>query len=361
MLGLLKRRKQDWNAEVKPSGQLVSVKAGDNLLKSALEAGLHWPHDCRVGSCGTCKCTLKEGKVKELSDFAYVLSLEELQSGMILACQAALKSDVVIEVELLEETDQSVSITSHKGAIHSVTPLTHDVVELVIKADEDFPRSAVAGQYAEVAVAGIAKPRSYSFARAPVNESDREVTFFVRLVPGGEFTEWLFAQDRTGEPVEVTGPYGAFWLRPGDTGIVCVAGGSGMAPVKALLESAINEGVDREVLFLFGARTQKDLYCLDVMEQMQRDWKGKFEFVPVLSEEPDDSGWEGARGLVTDYLQKTYIDTGRVDMSGSQGYLCGPPPMIDAAIQVMGAAGMARDNIHFDKFLDASSMPGGRK
>jgi CDP-4-dehydro-6-deoxyglucose reductase len=361
MLGLLKKRKQDWSAEVKPSGQLVSVKAGDNLLKSALEAGLHWPHDCRVGSCGTCKCKLKEGKVKELSDFAYVLEQEDLKSGMILACQAELQSDVVIEVDLLEDTEQTVSVSSHNGTISRVNPLTHDVVELVIKAEEDFPRSAVAGQYAEVATASINKPRSYSFAKAPENESDREVTFFVRLVPGGEFTEWLFAEDRSGEPVEVTGPYGSFWLRPGDSRIVCVAGGSGMAPIKAMLESAINEGVGREVLFLFGARTQKDLYCLDIMEQMQRDWKGKFEFVPVLSEEAEDSGWEGARGFVTDYLRQAYIDTGLVDMSESQGYLCGPPPMIDAAIDVMVTAGMAREDIHFDKFLDASSMPGGRK
>lgn len=361
MFGLFKKGKQEWSAEVMPSGDTIIVKDGDNLLKSALEAGLHWPHDCRVGSCGTCRCILKEGKVKELSDFAYVLEQEELQSGMILACQAALRSDVVVEVELLKDVAPAMSVTSHEGVIHKVTPLTHDIVELVIKVKDDFPRTALAGQYAEVAVDDMVLPRSYSFAKAPENENESELTFFVRRVPGGEFTEWLFAQDRLGKPLVVTGPYGSFWLRTGETPIVCVAGGSGMAPIKALLECASNEQTERDVLFLFGARTQKDLYCLDDMENLQQDWKGSFEFVPVLSEEPEDSGWRGACGMVTDYLQQTYIDTGKVDMSVSQGYLCGPPPMVDATVAMLGAAGMAKNDIHFDKFLDASSMPAGRK
>jgi len=361
MFGLFKKGKTEFNAAVTPSGDSINVKAGDNLLKAALDAGLHWPHDCRVGSCGTCRCTLKEGKVKELSDFAYVLDQEELESGMILACQAALRSDIAVEVELLEDTKQSVQVSSHEGVINKVTTLTHDIVELVLKASDGFPRTALAGQYAEVLVDDIGKPRSYSFAKAPENENEDELTFFVRRVPGGEFTEWLFTEDRVGENIVVTGPYGSFWLRNGDAPIVCVAGGSGMAPIKALLESAQNSDTERDVLFLFGARTQKDLYCLDIMEQFKSKWKGNFEFVPVLSEEPEDSGWQGACGMVTDYMQQAYIDTGKVDMSVSQGYLCGPPPMIDATVAMLETAGMAKEDIHFDKFLDASSMPAGRK
>ena len=361
MFGLFKKAKTEHNAEILPTGKTLSVKTGDNLLKAALDAGLHWPHDCRVGSCGTCRCILKEGKVKELSDFAYVLDQEELQSGMILACQAALKTDVVIEVELLKDVAQSVSVSSHEGLIQKVTPLTHDIVELIVKASDDFSRTALAGQYAEIKVDNIAQARSYSFAKAPDNENDRELTFFVRRVPGGEFTEWLFAEDRIGKAAVVTGPYGSFWLRTGDAPIVCVAGGSGMAPIKALLESAHNSDTERDVLFLFGARTQKDLYCQDVMDQLKSKWKGNFEFVPVLSEEPEDSGWQGACGLVTEYLQQAFIDTGKVDMSISQGYLCGPPPMIDATVSLLKVAGMAKADIHFDKFLDASSMPAGRK
>ena len=283
MFGIFKKqKKQDWSAKVDSTGETFNVTAGENLLKSALGSGIPWPHDCRVGSCGTCKCTLKEGKVKELSDFSYVLSQEDLQAGMILACQSELLSDVLVEVDLLEDTEQSVNISSHQGLIHSVTPLTHDIVELVIKANDDFPRSALAGQYAEIAIESFEKPRSYSFAKSPVKENDREISFFVRRVPNGEFTEWLFADDRVGESIDITGPYGSFYLRPGQSPIICVAGGSGMAPIKALLENARDNNCRREVLYLFGARTQQDLYCLDTMKQLKSDWKGKFDFVPEI-------------------------------------------------------------------------------
>jgi len=145
--------------------------------------------------------------------------------------------------------------------------------------------------------------------------------------------------------------------------MVCIAGGSGVSSIKAILESAVNEQVQRDCLFLFGARTQKDLYCLKEMAEIGAKWNKNhsFEFVPVLNMEPEDSDWIGGRGLVTDYMKEAYIETGKLSLGEARGYLCGPPPMVDAAIEVMIAQGMKKDNIYFDKFLDASSMPGGRK
>ncbi len=359
MFGFLKSKKQDWSARILPAGKRVEVKAGDNLLKAALAAGLAWPHECRVGSCGTCRCTLKEGKIKPLSDFSYVLDGDELNAGMILACQTSPRSDLVVEVEL--ESDAAVSVAPYPGVIKKIIRLTHDIVELSIDIDAASPPDYTAGQYAELMVSDIEKPRSYSFATAPGNHGAGDLMFFIRLVPGGEFTEWLFAGDRSGTPLTVSAPYGSFWLRPGDAPILCVAGGSGLAPIKALLEAAQSAAVQRDVTFLFGARTQQDLYCLDVMEALANSWSGKhFEFVPVLSEEPPDSDWQGARGMVTDHLQKQYVETGAIDMQACEGYLCGPPPMIDAAIVVMNAAGLSNERICFDKFLDASTMPAGR-
>ena len=135
-----------------------------------------------------------------------------------------------------------------------------------------------------------------------------------------------------------------------------------LVQLRQFLSQQLNEQVSRDCLFLFGARTQKDLYCLEEMKEIGEKWNqdNTFEFVPVLNMEPDDSDWQGARGLVTDYLKSAYVDTGKLSLSEAQGYLCGPPPMIDAAIEVMVAQGMKKDSIYFDKFLDASSMPGGR-
>lgn len=365
MFGFLK--KKDFSAEVQPAGDTLHVTAGDNLLKAALAAGLDWPHDCRVGSCGTCKCHLKSGKIKELADFSYVLDGDELDQGMILACQTRLMSDIVVEVELGEGGDHSVGISSIDGEIAQTRQLTHDILEVTVRLDMPFPHVAEpevkqhpyrAGQYADISFPGIDKPRSYSFAKAPENERDKELTFFVRKVPDGELTGWLFAEDRVGSRVTVTGPYGSFWLREGEGPIVCVAGGSGMSSIMALLEHAANNGCQRDAVYLFGARTQKDLYCLDELKALETAWAasgGKLQFLPVLSEEPEDSDWQGLRGMVTEQVAAQSLDWGN-----AQGYLCGPPPMIDAAIEVLKQQGVGKDDIHFDKFLDASSIPGGR-
>ena len=354
MFGLFGNSKKDYEAKVSSSGQSVTVPAGENLLKAALAAGLDWPHDCRVGSCGTCKCTLQEGKIKPLSDFAYVLDGEQLQRGMILACQSQLRSDVVIEVEL--GAGEPSEINSVPATISATRMLTGDIMEIRLTATSGLPGRYKAGQYVDIAIPGIDAPRSYSFASPPSDSSPGDLTFFVRKVPNGELTGWLFSEDRRGQEVTVTGPFGNFWLRNGPEPFVCIAGGSGMSAIKALLEQANAEDCGREVVYLFGARTQQDLYCLDEMRSLETSWNGggSFKFIPVLSEEPADSDWRGLRGMVTDY-----IDEG-LRGSETQAYLCGPPPMIDAAVELLVDKGISQDAIHFDKFLDASTMPGGR-
>lgn len=366
MFGFLKKKQQDFTAEVLPSGERVQIKAGDNLLKAALAAGLNWPHDCRVGSCGSCRCQLKQGKIKELSDFSYVLDGDQLREGMILACQTQLKSDVIVEVALASNQEAGGAVSSVTGVLAGTRLLTHDIMELTIKLDGPFPHAAEpggdgygyrAGQYADISFPGIEKPRSYSFARAPENERENELTFFVRKVPNGELTGWLFAENRVGSRVTVEGPYGSFWMREGEGPVICIAGGSGMSSIMALLEQANNSGSQRETVYLFGARTQQDLYCLEELKGLEaaRNGSGSLRFLPVLSAEPENSDWTGLRGMVTDEVASQSLD-----WVNTQAYLCGPPPMIDAAIEVLKQQGVDESNIYFDKFLDASSMPGGR-
>ena len=359
--------KRDHSATLTSSGHVVEVKGGENLLQAALQAGLEWRHDCRVGACGTCRCRLVEGEIKPLSDFAYVLTMEELNEGMILACQTELISDVVVEVELDSATDKTVGITTCQGNVNETRKLTHDILELKVKINKCLMRSAdprdlcapyAAGQYAEISVPGIEKPRSYSFASAPDDNGQQMLTFFIRHVEGGAFTDWLFEGDRVGSNVTINGPYGSFWLREGDEPFLCVAGGSGMSSIKALLEHACNKKTPREAVFLFGARTQNDLYCLEEMERIEKNWdrRGSFRFIPVLSREPEDSGWTGLRGYVTDYIDKQDLD-----LPSIHAYLCGPPSMVDSVTEFLLKVETAKENIHSDKFLDASSMPGGRK
>ena len=331
------------------------VQPEQNILDAALKAGIAFPHDCRVGSCGTCACKLTKGKIKPTADFSYVLDGEQLKSGMILACQSRAKTSVSIDVEI--DSNAKVSATKkYTGVVKKVTPLTHDIMELTIGID-GLEHDGMAGQYSEVLVKQVGTSRSYSFAKAPKNENSGELSFFIRNIPKGRFSRWLFGKDPTGQKLELNTPYGSFYYRDGKGPMVCIAGGSGMSAVKAILEQAAIDQVERDAVFLFGARTQEDIYSQKDLEEIQKKWNPnfKFEYVYVLNMEPEESDWKGARGMVTDFLKSDYIEKGKLNMKECQGFLCGPPPMIDAAIKEFTNEGMPNDAIFFDKFLDSGS------
>ncbi len=346
---LFKKSQEPLFVNVQPTSDRFPVQRKQTLLQAALSAGVPFPHDCRVGTCATCKCRLVEGKVKSVMDFSYTLSMEEINQGYILACQAMVKSNLTVLLDRPLEGPHH-TVKSINGVIRGSESLTHDILKITIELDESITYEA--GQYADLSVSDIREPRSYSFADAPKEQGQTEISFFIRRVPNGEMTGWLHAADRTGEKVTVTGPYGSFYLRPSDQPIVCIAGGSGLAPIKAILEQSAQQRENTPVLFLFGARTQRDLYCLDEIGEIASSWKAPFHFVPVLSEEPGDSDWSGAHGLVTEHIK----DQPSMKVSSSRAYLCGPPGMIDAAISKLNELGVSSDQIFFDKFLDRSHI-----
>lgn len=360
MFGFLSKNKGPFTATVQPTGQQITIKGGssENLLKAALENGINWPYNCRVGSCGTCKCKLVSGKIKPLNDFSYVLTKEEMDAGYILACQTMLKSDIEVEVAI-EAAQNGVAVAKARriqGAISRAEPLTHDILEVAIELDGKL-NDYMPGQYADIVIPGIAdEPRSYSFSKSPAKENPNEVSFFIRRVPKGKLTEWLHSGNHVGQRVEVDGPHGSFYLRKGSGPIVLVAGGSGLAPIRALLHQIVEEKLDNDVTLIFGARTRQDLYCLDEINAISRETKGKFSFLPVLSAEGPGEGWTGATGMCPDVITPAMLDAGE-----SKAYLCGPPLMVDAACARLKAAGVADGQIFFDKFLDASTMPNGRR
>lgn len=354
MFGFFKNKKQDYEVKIN-SNDTFTVKAGDNLLKAALAADIAWPHDCRVGSCGKCKCKLTDGKIKALADFSYVLEGEDLQNGYILACQTQLRSDVLIDVELLDDSQKQTHWESD-AVITKINDLTHDIKEVIIEVDaKNLPKGSSlfkAGQYAELKIPNLPEGRNYSFATAP-QPNQNQFKFYIRHVPGGGFTSWLFEGDRTGDTLKMSGPYGMFSLKEDNSPMTCVAGGSGMSAVISVLQQALESGIKRDVRFLFGARTQADLYCGELIEQLATSWEqkklGKFVYMPCLSQEEKDSSWQERRGSCIDYI----VEDG-VELSG-QAYLCGPPGMIDAAISIFESNGIANDAIFFDKFLDKSN------
>src|SRR5690606_571591 len=295
-----------------------------------------FPHSCSVGGCATCKCKLVSGKVRELTQTSYILSDDDLDQGYILACQAVPQGDVRVEVDL------SAQAAKRKvgGRVIGQEQLTDDIVRLRVQLDESLPYKA--GQFAEIGIDALpGMSRSYSFTTPP--QPDAQVSFFVRKVAGGRFSSLINEVDVRGRTMHIEGPMGDFWLRPSEAPLLLIAGGSGLAPILAMMRDALNNGVIRRVTLLFGARTQADLYALDEIKEIAAQWPELFRFVPVLSQEPASSDWQGRRGLVTEQI-------GALLERGAHAYPCGPPAMIDSAMAILMGHGVPRDHIHADRF-----------
>ena len=342
MFSFFKKNKKPNNANI--NGQVIEVLPKETLLNAALRHDIEFPHSCRVGGCAACKCQLTDGKVTELTDAGYILSDEDLDNGYILACQSVPQTDISITLDLPQHALKEVS-----GEIIAQNRLTHDITELKIRTDE--PLEYQPGQFADLTLSSLpGQPRSYSFASAPSNrqESSNELSFFVREVPGGRFSGAINQQQLVGESISVKGPLGDFWLRPAQNPIVMIAGGSGLAPIIAMLQEEVKQSRHRPLLLLFGARTQQDLYALETIADIKQQWTAEFEFMPVLSEEPENASseddWQGLRGLVTEYIQEALVPD-------SHAYLCGPPAMIDAAEVVLKQQGIRQEHIHADRFV----------
>jgi 3-phenylpropionate/trans-cinnamate dioxygenase ferredoxin reductase subunit len=328
------KKKQAVAAQI--NAEQITVEPGETLLQAALRQGMEHPHSCRIGACGVCKCRLVEGQVKNLTDITYTLSSAEIAKGYILACQCLPKSDVRIEVD--QPVERSVS-----GRVIGQARLTHDITELRVQLDE--PLAYKAGQFADISLEALPDvQRSYSFAS--LSRPDGKVSFFVRKVPGGLFSSYVHDTDVMGQAVTVDGPKGEFWLRPAKAPLLFVAGGSGLAPILALLQEAHDAGVMRPATLLFGARRQADLYALDDIGKIASQWGGTFRFVAVLSEE-EDSSWRGRRGMVTSLIPE-------IAEPDVRAYLCGPPPMVDSAMELLEKLGVSRNHIYTDRFTTAN-------
>jgi p-cymene monooxygenase electron transfer component len=334
--------------EVKPYGARFEVPGGQTVLEAALSHNVPFPHNCTVGTCGSCKCRLTAGTVKAITDFGYTLSKQELDAGYILACQAIPREELTV-VEVESSGLDAPPPEKFSGRITATEPLTGDILRVTVELDR--PVRFVAGQYANLTIPDVPRARCYSFADAPEREGRKTVSFMIRKVPGGAFTEALFAGKLAGVALEIDAPHGEFFLRTGTGPMICIAGGSGLAPLLSLLEDARKTRVRRKCVLLFGARTQADLYALGQIKSIGDGWQDAFEFVPVLSAEPADSNWTGKRGMVTDFIESSNPDG---SWQEAESYMCGPPVMIDAAMAKLTELGLDLHSIHYDKFTDQS-------
>jgi NAD(P)H-flavin reductase/ferredoxin len=326
------------------------VGRGELLLLSALEQGINYPHSCRVGTCGRCKTRLVSGRISPLVDFALSpLTNEELRNGYILACQAKVRSDLTVDVTLIEH--EVVLPQSVPGTVVGWQRLPGDVIDLRLQLER--PLVFEAGQYGALAVSGSFVRRSFSFYDAPPGPAGaEEVGFLIRRLPGGRFSEWLAAQDRRGVRLWLEGPFGQMGLDDTPRAALCIAGGTGIAPILSIAEDRLRRYSKAPVTIVFGVRSAADLFALDRLERLRQLAGGdRLRVLPVLSHEPEGSGWPGLRGLVTAPLDQQL----GVDYRSLSAFVCGALPMVEAVEKRLLALGVEPGRIHADKFAPSGN------
>ena len=321
----------------------VEVPPGESVLEAALALGIPYPHGCRSGNCGACKSRLIKGRVEltPYSDFA--LTEHERAEGLVLACRSLPQSD--LEMAWLEVDDVATHPLRDLGCrVTALDDMTHDIKRLRLKIEAGGPFTFSAGQYAAVGFAGIA-PRDYSMANAPADggQDNPEIEFHIRHLAGGASSAYVSNTLRLGEAVRVQGPYGTSFLRENHSGpIVAIAGGSGLAPIKSIVETALATGMPQPIRLYFGVRDERDLYLEDHFTALAAKHEN-LGFIPVLSEPRGPT--KRRAGFVH---QAVAADI--ADFDGSKAYIAGPPVMVEAASALLEARGMRREDIHADAF-----------
>ncbi len=329
---------------IQPSGHTCTAEAGTPILRAALDAGLLLPYGCRNGACGACKGRLVSGSIDYGLADPGALSDEDRAAGLALFCCAQPLSDVVIESrELAAESD--FPVRTLPARVQKMERLAPDVMALFLKLPANERLLFLAGQYIEILLKD-GRRRAFSLANAP--HDDELLQLHVRLIPGGSFTEHVFGAMKERDILRFEGPHGDFFLREGSAKpIILLAGGTGFAPIKAMVEHALHERSERPMILYWGARERAGLY----LHELPRQWAADhphFRYVPVIEDTSDDR--DGARhGLVHRVLLEDFPD-----LSDHQVYACGAPPMINAARNDFLAHQLPEEEFFADAFSFAA-------
>ncbi|MDP2172519.1 MAG: 2Fe-2S iron-sulfur cluster binding domain-containing protein [Candidatus Cloacimonadaceae bacterium] len=321
----------------------INVKGGNSLLSSLADNKIFIPSACGGrGTCGACKCGITKGGGPLLPTERPLLTKEELITNTRLACQVKVKSDIYINIP-----ENIFNIRKFNSKIVEIIDYTYDIKGVTFKLDAGEKIDFKAGQYIQLITQPYAKmrqsvSRAYSISSKP--EEDDRIQLIIRYVPEGICTTWVHQQLKVGDEVSFTGPYGDFFLRDTDADILFVAGGSGKAPIKSILDHLQVVGTQRRMTYFFGARSKKDLYLTEEMKAFESVFE-YFRYEPVLSQPKAEDNWDGKTGYVMPFLKETIRDP-----QNTEAYLCGSPGMIDAVSKALIAAGIAKDKIYFDSF-----------
>lgn len=319
--------------------KILSVQGGDSLLSYFAQNKIFIPSACGgKATCGYCKVEVLSGGGHILPTEEVFVKREDRQKGIRLSCQVKVKNDIEVLI-----SEALLAAKEYKTKVLRITDLTHDIKYVVMRLIEPQAISFKPGQYIQFRVPEAEEFRAYSIASPPSQAG--EIELVVRLVPGGMCSSYIHEVLDVNDEITVTGPYGDFYLREdSQREIVCIGGGCGMAPIRSILFHLKEKGMPRKISYFFGARAKKDLFYTEELQALEKQYPN-FRYFPVLSEPKPEDKWPGETGFVTQAVERHIHSDGN-----TEAYLCGPPPMIDAAVKVLTKKGVKEVHIYYDKF-----------
>ena len=307
---------------LEPSGHTFTVNPGETVLAAGLRQGIGLPYGCRNGACGACKGVLRSGELEYGDHQERALSAAEKAAGKALVCCTRPLTDIVFEVRELAGAGD-LKIRTLPARVERIEKPAEDVAILYLKLPAGERLQFLAGQYVDILMKE-GKRRSYSMANAP--HDDQHLQLHVRRTPGGAFSKYVFEEMKDRAILRFEGPLGTFFLREdSDKPMVLLAGGTGFAPIKSLVEHAFHQGLEREMVLYWGVRSLKDLYLPDLPGRWAAEHRN-FTFIPVLSDPLPGDRWTGRTGLVHQAVLDDFPS-----LAGYQVYACGAPAMTDVA------------------------------
>jgi CDP-4-dehydro-6-deoxyglucose reductase len=342
-----------YQVTIKPSGHTFQVEANQTILDAALEAGFNLPYGCRDGACGSCKGKVLEGEVDYGNHQPDTLTDAEKLAGKALFCCAKPLTDVIIECREIK-SGNVIPPRIMPARVQKMQALSHDVMALFLKLPSNERMQFRAGQYVEFLLKD-GKRRAFSFANAP--HDDGLLEMHLRLIPGGQFTHYVFSEMQEKAILRLEGPFGSFYLREDSAKpIIFVAGGTGFAPIKGIIEHMLHHKIQRRIVLYWGARSLSDLY----MNALPQRWQAEnphLSYIPVLSEALAEDDWQGRTGLVHQAVLDDFSNDAQNGLRDYQVYCCGAPAMVDIAHQAFQLQGMPAEEFFSDAFTFANALP----
>lgn len=329
---------------VMPSGHHFAAPADDTILNSALEAGYTLPYGCRNGGCGACKGQVLEGTIDHGNAQVHALSETDRAAGKALFCCARPTSDLIIECREVGLTG-GIQTKILPCRVERKIQAAPDVLVMYLKLPANERLQFLPGQYVEFLMKDGSR-RAFSLANAP--HDDQTLELHLRLIPGGKFTEYVFHEMPEKAILRFEGPLGTFTLREeSDKPMLFIAGGTGFAPIKGIIEHAFHHHIRRDMVLYWGALAKQDIYLPQLPEQWAAE-HANFRYIPVLSDPKPEDTWSGRTGFV----HEAALADG-LDLSQYQVYCCGAPGMVEAAHRDFTARGLPEGEFFSDAFTFA--------